>query len=61
MTREEVVSMMVEKINDDNRAICNNIGMSEADIEAQIEQSRTALVFMCNNLYDLLKEKAIIS
>lgn len=61
MTREEVVSMMVEKINDDNRAICNNIGMSEADIEAQIEQSRTALIFMCNNLYDLLKEKAIIS
>lgn len=61
MTKEEVLMIMLEKINNDNRVMCKSMGMSDADTEAQIEQSQGSLLIICNNLYDLLKEKAIIA
>jgi hypothetical protein len=61
MTKEEVVAIMLERINKDNRALCKHSGMGEAETEAQIEQSQGSLSMICDNLYETLKEKAIIS
>lgn len=61
MTKEEVVKMMLDSINADNREICVRGGMSEEDINAQVEQSQQALIFMLSNVYDKLKESNIIN
>jgi hypothetical protein len=61
MTEEEVIAFMVESINDDNRAICENNRMDPAEIEKSIEQSQQALYFMTSNLYAKMKEKGLIA
>lgn len=61
MTEEEIIAFMVESINDDNRAICENNRMDPAEIEKSIEQSQQALYFMSSNLYTKMKEKGIIA
>lgn len=56
MGKEDIITMMVESINSDNREICKQSGMSEADINKSIEQSQPGLFFMLSNVYDKLKE-----
>ena len=61
MTKEEVIRLMLENINNDNRNLCKQGGMSDADTEMQIQQSQPSLALICSNLYDLLKQKEIIA
>lgn len=61
MEKDEVVYVMVESINADNRELCAKAGMSEADAESQIQQSQPSLQFIMSNVYDKLKEIGIIS
>jgi hypothetical protein len=61
MTDQEIVSFMVESLNADNRAICENNGMDPAEIDRQIEQSQQSLVFMMGNLLVKMKEKNLIA
>jgi hypothetical protein len=60
MNEQEVIALMLESLNEDNRAICKNNGMAPEEIEKQIEQSQGSLVFMMSNLYNKLKEKNLI-
>jgi hypothetical protein len=60
MNEQEVIALMLESLNEDNRAICQNNGMVPEEIEKQIEQSQGSLVFMMSNLYNKLKEKNLI-
>jgi len=61
MNKDEVVSMMLESINKDNREMCEKAGMSSADIESQIQQSQPSLNYILSNLYDKLKEANLIA
>jgi hypothetical protein len=61
MTKEEVVDIMLFSINTDNRELCKQGGMSEKDIESQIEQSQQSLKLILNNMYDMLKEGGVIA
>lgn len=61
MTEQEIVAFMVESLNADNRAICQNNGMAPEEIEKSIEQSQQSLVFMMGNLYVKMKEKNLIA
>ena len=61
MIKDEVVNLMIESINEVNRGLCKQGGMSDADAEAQIAQSQPSLGLICSNLYDLLKQKEIIA
>ncbi len=61
MTKDEVVNLMLESINNDNRGLCKQGGMSDADAEAQIAQSQPSLALICSNLYDKLKQTEIIA
>ena len=61
MIKDEIVKIMIESINNDNRGLCKQGGMSDADTEAQIAQSQPSLGLICSNLYDLLKQKEIIA
>ena len=61
MTKDEVVNIMLKSINDDNRKLCKQGGMSDAETEAQIGQSQPSLVLICSNLYDKLKDDQIIA
>jgi hypothetical protein len=61
MNDQEIVSFMVESLNEDNRAICQNNGMDPAEIEKSIEQSQQSLVFMMGNLLTKMKEKNLIA
>lgn len=61
MEKDEVVFMMLQSVNDDNRDLCTKAGMSPADIESQIQQSQPSLQFIMSNVYDKLKEANLIS
>lgn len=61
MTKEEVINLMLDSINKDNREFCKASGMSPEETENNISQSQMSLGVICSNLYNMLKEKNIIS
>ncbi len=61
MTKEDIIDLMLESINSDNRDICRNSGMSDEEANTQIDQSQPALIFMVSNIYQKLKESGVIA
>jgi hypothetical protein len=61
MTKEEAVSVMLNSINEDNRAMGLQAGISSEDMEKQIEQSQQSLAFMMSNIYDKLQAGGVIA
>jgi hypothetical protein len=60
MTRDEVMQLMIESINEDNRQICRRGQMPEDQIEKSIKESAPALFLIVGSLYDKLKEKNLL-
>ena len=61
MNKEEIIDLMLDSINTDNRDMCKQFGMSDEDIEKQIDQSQTSLVFIISNMYQRLREAGVIA
>lgn len=61
MNKEEVIKLMLESMNADNRALCAQAGISTEDAEKQISQSQPTLVFMFGNIYEKLKSNSLIN
>lgn len=61
MNKEEVINLMLESMNADNRALCKQAGISDSDAETQISQSQPTLIFMFGNIYDKLKASNVIA
>ena len=61
MNKEETIDLMLESINSDNRDMCKQSGMSDADAEKQITESQQSLVFIVSNMYQKLKESGAIA
>jgi hypothetical protein len=61
MTKDDVITIMMNSINDDNRQLCVENGMSEEEIEKNINASQLSLGFIMSNIYDKLVEKGIIA
>jgi len=61
MTKEEVVSMMLESINSDNLSMGIQAGLEEESLKNQIDQSQPSLNFMMSNIYDKLKDAGVIA
>ncbi len=61
MNKEEIIDLMLESINTDNREMCKQSGMSDADTEKQIADSQQSLVFIVSNMYQRLKESGAIA
>ena len=51
---------MVESLQNDNREICKQNGMAEAEVEDSIAKSTQTINYMMNNIYSKLVEKEII-
>jgi hypothetical protein len=60
MNKEEVVSIMMESINKDNKQLCLDMGMSEEETNKNIEQSQMSLGLIMSNMYDKLVESQVI-
>jgi len=60
MTKDNVVTLMMESINSDNKQLCLDMGMSEAEANKNIEQSQMSLGLMMSNIYDKLVDAKII-
>jgi len=58
--KTETVVLMLNSLNEDNRNLCLQAGMDPEQIEKNIEQSQQSLAYMLSNIYDKLKEAAII-
>ena len=61
MTKDEVVTIMLESINADNLALGLQAGLEEQALKTQLEQSQQSLGFMMGNIYDKLKEGGVIA
>jgi hypothetical protein len=60
MTKDNVVTLMMESINSDNKQLCLDMGMSEKEANKNIEQSQMSLALMMGNIYDKLVDAKII-
>jgi len=60
MTKEEVVKMMLESFNNDNRMMATGAGMPEDQIKDLEAKSAQSLEFMLSNVYDLLVQKELL-
>lgn len=60
MNREEVIKLMVDSIENDNRKICKQNGMAEDEVEDSIAKSTQSINYMMNNIYTKLVDKGII-
>jgi hypothetical protein len=61
MNKEEVIKMMLESMEQDNREMCERSGMPAEEAEKFMEQSRPSIVYMLNNIYDKMKEASLIN
>ena len=61
MNKEEVIKLMLDSMNADNRELCKQAGISESDEETQISQSQPKLIFMFGNIYDKLKTNGVVA
>ena len=59
MEKEKVVMAMLEKINNDTRSmgVQNNIDLMQ--IEQQIMQNQSSLIYLLANLHDFIVEKGL--
>ena len=60
MTKDEIVKMMLESINSDNRQICIRNQMPQDQIEKSITESQAPLMLIVESLYNKLKEKNLL-
>lgn len=61
MTKDEAIKIMLDSMNADNKMMCLQNGMSEADADKQIEQSQPSLVFLFGNIYDKLQQAGALA
>jgi hypothetical protein len=57
MDKEKVVMAMLEKINNDTRAMGVQNGVDLMTIEQQVMQNHNSLIYMLSNLHDFIIEK----
>lgn len=60
MTKEQIIEMMMDSINSDNKQFCLDNGMSEEETNKNIENSQMSLGLMMSNIYDKLVDAKII-
>jgi|LakMenEpi03Aug12_release.lakeMendotaPanAssembly.Ray.scaffolds.fasta_scaffold3045413_1 hypothetical protein len=60
MNKEEVIKLIVNSINQDNREMSERGGMDKNEIEKQIERSQPTLTYMAESLYNKLIENKVI-
>jgi len=61
MSEQEVVTFMVNSVNQDNRELCERGGMSLEETNSQIEQSQPSLHLLMTNLYSRMKAENLIA
>lgn len=61
MNKEDIIDLMLESINADNREMCKQNGMSEEETKKQIDQSQQSLIFIVSNMYQRMKEAGVIA
>ena len=61
MTKEQIIEMMMDSINSDNKQFCLDNGMSEEETNKNIENSQMSLGLMMSNIYDKLVDAKIIA
>jgi hypothetical protein len=61
MNKEEIIKIMLDSVNSDNRELSKKAGIKDEDAESQIAQSQPSLVFILGNVYDKLKAAGVVS
>ena len=61
MTKEQIIEMMMDSINSDNKQFCLDNGMSEEETNKNIENSQMSLGMIMSNIYDKLVDAKIIA
>lgn len=60
MNKEDVIKIMLDSLNADNRELAQKAGLKQEDVEAQIQQSQPSLIFMFGNIYEKLKDADVL-
>ena len=60
MDKIDVIKIMMDSINKDNKEMCLQSGMSEKEADLNIENSQMSLGLMMHNIYDKLVDAKVI-
>lgn len=60
MDKSKIVAEMLESFNNDNRLMAKQVGMSDEEIESNIQQSQQTLEFLLSNAFEKVKEKGLL-
>ena len=61
MTKEEVLKLMLDSMEQDNREMCERSGMAKEEAEKFMDQSRPSIEYMLDNIYNKMSEQGIIA
>lgn len=61
MEEQEVIKLMLDSFNEDNRMMALQSGMSAQDVEAYINQSLPSINFMLTNVYHKMKAANLLA
>ena len=60
MKKEEILQLMLESINEDNRQICKRGMMPDDQIEKMIKESEPSLMVIVESLYNKMRQNNLL-
>jgi hypothetical protein len=60
MKKEEILILMINSINDDNREMAERSNMDKELYEKMFDESQPSLQFMISNMYDKLEAAGVL-
>lgn len=61
MEEQEVIKLMLDSFNEDNRMMALQSGMSPDEVESYINQSMPSISFMLTNVYNKMKDANLLA
>ena len=61
MKEQEIIDLMVNSMNEDNRLFSKNMGMSDEQIEKSIADSQNTLRYMMKSIYGKMVSANLIN
>lgn len=61
MKEQEIIDLMVNSMNEDNRLFSKNMGMSDDQIEKSIADSQNTLRYMMKSIYSKMVNANLIN
>jgi len=61
MDKQQVVYLMLDSITETNKKLGHDHGMSQEEVDKQMDRSLPSMIVMVSNIYDKMKEANLLA